>query len=113
MKKLALLALLLISFQANAAVWVEIDDASKLLWQMRVDGTVYFRNIDEFDSTQAGCCYAYYLDTTTPGGKIVWSTILTKIAGHKRISLSFTQIGSNANPQNLSAIGRHSHASNE
>ncbi len=113
MKKIILLSLLILSFQANATVWVEVDDASKLLWQMTVGGTVYFRNLNEFNSTHGGCCYAYKLDTTTPGGKSVWGTILAKIAAHKRITLGFPQVGSNDNVQNLSYIGRHSHASNE
>jgi hypothetical protein len=93
--------------------WVEIDDASKLLWQMQSDGVIWFRNLDEFDSRQGGCCYAYMLDTTTPGGKAMWSVILTKMASGKRITLGFPDVGSNANVQIMNYIGRHGHASNE
>jgi hypothetical protein len=105
--------LLLSSFESRAVEWVEIDDASKLLWQMTSSGVVYFRNLNEFNSEHGGCCYAYKLDTTTPGGKSLWGTILAKIAANKRITLGFPDIGSNASVQTLNYIGRHSHASNE
>ena len=113
MKKILGTAILFFSINAGATTWIEVDDASKLLWQMTSSGIVYFRNLNEFDSAQGGCCYAYKLDTTTPGGKSIWSTILAKIAAHKRITLGFPQIGSNENVQTLNYIGRHSHASNE
>jgi len=112
-KKLLFVFFIALAPKASATEWVEIDDASKLLWQMTSSGTVYFRNLNEFDSKHAGCCYAYKLDTTTAGGKSVWSTILAKIAGKKRITLGFPQIGSNDNVQTLSYIGRHAHGTNE
>lgn len=93
--------------------WVEIDDASKLLWQMQSDGVIWFRNLEEFDSRQGGCCYAYKLDTTTAGGKAMWSVILTKMASGKRITLGFPEIGSNSNVQTMNYIGRHGHGTNE
>jgi hypothetical protein len=104
---------LLISSSAHSQQWVEIEDASKILWQMSANGTLYFRNLNEFDPKQTGCCYAYALDTTTEGGKSVWSTILAKMAAHKRIALGFPAVGANENLQWLNFIGRHSHASNE
>ncbi|MDX1304560.1 hypothetical protein [Photobacterium sp.] len=113
MKKLLLLSTLFFSSQGSAQTWVEVNDASKLLWQMSANGTVYFRNLNEFDPAQGACCYAYNLDTTTPGGKSIWSMILTKIASKKRITLGFPSVASNNNPQTLNYIGRHSHASNE
>ncbi len=113
MKKFILSILLLCSFEVSATEWVEVDDASKLLWQMRASGVVYFRNLNEFNSSHGGCCYSYKLDTTTPGGKSMWSTILAKIAGHRRITLGFPNIGSSSEVQTLSSIGRHAHASNE
>jgi hypothetical protein len=113
MKKVLLIIALIFTGKVSAATWVEVDDASKLLWQMNSGGIVSFRNLNEFDSAQTGCCYAYYLDTTTPGGKTIWSTILAKIAAHKRITLGFPIIGTNANPQRLSYIGRHAHGTNE
>jgi|GEM_PF-1535574 len=112
-KTLSFVTALLFSITVNAVTWVEIDDASKLLWQMTSDGTVWFRNLNEFDSAQGGCCYAYMLDTTTPGGKVMWSTILAKMAAHKRITLGFPTIGSNTSIQTLTYIGRHKHGTNE
>jgi len=113
MKLFLLIASLFFASQASAQIWVEVDDSSKLLWQMNSAGIVYFRNLNEFDAAQAACCYAYYLDTTTPGGKSIWSIILAKMAAKKRITLGFPNVASNNNPQTLNYIGRHSHASNE
>jgi hypothetical protein len=114
MKKIVISLLLVIACgNANAESWVEIDDAGKLLWQMNENGVVYFRNLNEFDAAHAGCCYSYFLDTTTVGGKAIWAVVLMKIAGHKRITLGFADIGSNAAPQRLNMIGRHDHNTNE
>ena len=114
MRKFIFATIMFLSFNVNADQnWVEIDDASKLLWQMTSDGIVWFRNLDEFSPAQGTCCYAYRLDTTTPGGKVIWSMIMTKMAAGKRITLGFPAIGSNANVQTLSYIGRHAHATNE
>ena len=107
------IVLLCTSIQANATTWIEVDDASKLLCQMTATGTVWFRNLNELDSSHGGCCYAYKLDTTTPGGKSIWSTLLAKMAASKRSTLGFPKIGSNENVQILSAIGRLSHGSNQ
>ena len=113
MKKILSVVLLVCSLNVSATVWVEVDDASKLLWQMTASGVVYFRNLNEFSSQHAGCCYAYKLDTTTPGGKSIWSTILAKMAAKKRITLGFPSVGSNENLQTLNYIGRHAHGTNE
>lgn len=113
MKKIFISLAMMLSLNANAQNWVEVYDASKLLWQMQADGVVWFRNLKEFDAGQADCCYAYKLDTTTNGGKVVWSMIMAKMASHGRITLGFPDIGSNANPQTLNYIGRHEHGTNE
>ncbi|MCJ8269320.1 MAG: hypothetical protein MJK04_07935 [Psychrosphaera sp.] len=109
MKKFLMSVLLVCSFGANATVFVDVDDASKLLWQITPTGHVYFRNLNEFNSAHAACCYAYRLDITTPVGSIMWSTILAKMAAHKKISLGFPGIGSNDNKQSMTHIGRHLH----
>ena len=106
MKYILYLALLL-SFCGRATEWVYVNDASRLLWQMNTAGTVWFRNIKEFKGTHTGCCYAYKVDTTTPGGKVVWSTLLAKMAAKEPITLGFPKIGTNESPQALSAIGKH------
>lgn len=113
MKILIGFVLILSSQLANAAEWVEVDDASRILWQMTADGTVYFRNMNEFNTNMDGCCYTYYLVTTTDGGKSMWSTLLAKIAGSKRITLGFSVVGSATEKQALKYLGRHGHASNE
>jgi len=113
LKKNWFFVFIFLSVNVNATTWVEIDDASRLLWQMGSNGLVWFRNLNEFDSAQGGCCYAYNLDTTTPGGKVIWSTILTKMAAKKRITLGFPSVGSNSNAQTLNYIGRHTHDTNE
>ena len=77
------------------------------------NGTVYFRNLNEFDLNKGGCCYSYKLDTTTPVDKSLWSTILAKMAGKKRITLGFHNVGSSTNVQTLSAVGRHAHGTSE
>lgn len=110
MKKILMAAAMLLSLQASAQNWVEVDDASKLLWQMQADGVVWFRNLNEFSASQAPCCYAYKLDTTTPGGRVIWSVIMTKMAAHERITLGFPDIGSNVNVQTLNYLGRHEHS---
>ncbi len=113
MKK-TVLVLLLIFFgfgvNAEATTFVNVDDASKIRWQMSPSGQVWFRNLNEFSSDNgehAGCCYSYVFDTTTPGGKSMWSTILFAMAAHNSISLGFSGIGSNSTPQTLLYIGRH------
>lgn len=113
MRKTILILIMFISVEANATEWIEIDDASRLLWQMTANGVVRFRSLSEFDSSQDGCCCSNKLDTTTPGGKSVWSTILARIAAGKRITLGFPAGGSGSNPQTLSYVDRHAHGTNE
>ncbi len=114
MKKIILTVLMLFTLQAHAGrVWVEIDDASKLLWQISADGSMWFRNLDEFDPNQGGCCYAYRLDLNSPVGRAFFSVILAKIEGHQRITLGFPDIGSNSNIQTMDYLGRHGHGTNE
>mgnify|MGYP001544293241 CR=1 FL=1 len=65
--------------------YVHVDDMSKLDYQLVSSGQVYFRNLNEFKriggtEPVTGCCYAFYLDTTTEFGKSAWSTILMKMA---------------------------------
>ena len=113
MKKLLFFYCVFFASVANAQEWIEVDDASRLLWQMTANGIVYFRNISEFNSAHDGCCYSYKLDVTTPGGKALWTTILAKMASHRRITLGFPSIGSSGNVQTLNFIGRHAHSTNE
>jgi len=87
MKLFLLIVSLFFAPQAGAQIWVEVDNSSKLLWQINSAAKVYFRNLNEFNAAQVACCYAYYLDSTTPRGKSIWSIILAKMATKKRITL--------------------------
>ncbi|TQV87276.1 hypothetical protein [Aliikangiella coralliicola] len=105
MKKLVLAILMILSFKVQAIEWVYVSDMSKLKWQLVSSGEVYFRNLNEFNSAQGGCCYSYKLDTTTPAGKAMWSTILAKMAARAPLNLGFPQVGSANNVQTLYAVG--------
>ena len=109
MKKLFLILLMMLSCKLSAGTqWVNIPDSSLLKWQMRSDGVVYFRNLNQFDSNHGGCCYRYKLDTTTPAGQALWSVILTKMTAKLPLVLGFPKIPeSDSDVQTLSAIGIH------
>ncbi|WP_196158981.1 hypothetical protein [Reinekea sp. G2M2-21] len=73
--------LFLVAHVAMAAPgYVHVTNVSKLHYQVFAGGTVFFRNLNEFDAAVTGCCYAFALDTTTAGGSVMWSTILMKMA---------------------------------
>src|SRR5438045_266905 len=76
---LALFVCLICSFNAHAYGYVYIGNMSQLSWQLGTDGKVYLRNLSQFDANFLGCCYSYWVDTTTPVGKAIWSAMLLKI----------------------------------
>ena len=66
---------------SNATDWITINDMRQVEWQnFGNDGKIYFRNLNNFDSSFQGCCYSYWIDPNSINGKITWSIILTKIA---------------------------------
>ena len=67
----------------SAGMYIHVPDMSKIKYQLTSDGHVYFRNLNEFNNQVTGCCYAFYLDTSTTFGKSAWSTILMKMASKK------------------------------
>lgn len=87
---------------AQATDFVYVNNAANLHWQATPDGRVYFRNFSSFDATFLGCCYNYWLDTTTPAGKIMWSAILTKNATGKGIQIG---VVSKASPSPVDYLG--------
>ena len=107
MRGLLVIALLLGYSSADATEWVTVENASQLRWQINQAGVVYFRNIDQFDTNQTGCCYAYKLDTTTEAGKSLWATLLSRIAAGQTVVLGFPMIGSNQSPATLIYVGHH------
>ena len=105
---LAFLAVVLSSNSAiGAGAYITINDMSELKYQMLSDGRVYFRNLNAFDSSATGCCYAFYLDTTTGYGKSAWSTILMKIASKGRLILHVDEVSppSQGNPVQIDQVG--------
>ncbi|MGD8909867.1 MAG: hypothetical protein PVI92_11030 [Chromatiales bacterium] len=80
---------LFVSTLLFAADHVWVDEPEELKWQLSADtGKVYFRNLDEFTSGTyennfGGCCYSYWVDTTTDSGKSLWSVILAHIAANR------------------------------
>jgi len=115
MKKILISSFLLLCLICSTAkvqaatVWVNVPNADDLLWQMTENGTVYFRNLNQFNSAHGGCCYSYYLNTTTEGGKALWTLLLTRMAQGKSVSLGVPGIGSASNKQPVIYVGKHSH----
>lgn len=64
---------------AYASDWVTITDMSQLKYQIK-DGQVWLRNVNEFNESWLGCCYAYYVDITQDEGKAIWSAMLAQMA---------------------------------
>ena len=91
-KAIIILSLLFTTLSANGEDWITVNDMSQVKWQITPAGRVYFRNLNEFNNQALPCCYNYYLDTTTPGGKSLWSVILTKMATSKKLILGTPKI---------------------
>jgi len=96
-----------VSVAAAAPAYVYVPDMSQLRYQMQADGVVYFRNLDAFNNTVTGCCYAFKLDTTTPYGRSAWSTILMKVAMGAGLYLRVTDANppTSGNPASIEQIG--------
>ncbi len=85
---LMLVAALLASLPSRAVETVTVTNAAQLSWFYDTpSGRIYFRNFDQFDSRFLGCCYNWYIDTTTVVGRTLWATILLKMAGAQPINL--------------------------
>ncbi len=76
---LALAFALACSFNAQAFGFAYVTNMAQLSWQMAPDGKVWLRNLDQFNGSFLGCCYNYWIDTTSPTGKAMWAAILLKI----------------------------------
>jgi hypothetical protein len=73
------------SVPALADYWFQVPDASQLKYVISVDGKVYLRNLNQFDSAVLGCCYNYWIDLTSSQGPAVWATLLAKIEAQQEI----------------------------
>lgn len=43
-------------------------------------------NLSQFDSSFLGCCYNFYIDTSTAAGRAMWSAVLVNTASEKRLT---------------------------
>jgi hypothetical protein len=88
MKYLVIVIFLMASSLSSAEDWVRVTDWNKLSWQIQShSGRVFLRNLDAFNSEFLGCCYNYYIETSTDQGKAVWSTILSHMMTNKPLIL--------------------------
>jgi hypothetical protein len=70
-----------------------ITDASKIKFQADIGGKVYIRNLNEFDPTWAGCCYAFWIDTATDAGRAQLAVLLGAYFSAGKISLLAEKTG--------------------
>jgi hypothetical protein len=63
----------------RAATFVGVSDAGQLYYQTDPTGKVYFRNVNTFSTQALGCCYNYYIDTTTAEGKALFAIFLLDV----------------------------------
>ena len=84
-----------------AAETLIVADASQIKWSV-MDNKVYFRNFDEINSSWQGCCYTYYIDLATDGGRAMFSVFLTRSAARQRLNFFANRT---ANPSQITQIG--------
>lgn len=80
------LAFLLFGSHALADVFVTIPNAAQLSFQSS-GADIYLRNLNTFDSNALGCCYSYWIDTSTAEGKNIFALLLEDIALSQPITL--------------------------
>jgi hypothetical protein len=67
---------------ARATTWVYVPDVSQLLYQTS-GNLIYFRNFNQFNSSALGCCYNYWIDTSTTEGKNTFALMMAAAAQAK------------------------------
>ena len=67
---------------AFAETWIYVPDMSQLKFQLFPGGLIYIRNLSDFSAAALGCCYNYWIDTTTQDGRNTWATMLSASAQH-------------------------------
>lgn len=77
---LAVVALAASARPASAVVWIAVSNASQLAYMTDPSGRVYLRNLNAWDSNAQGCCYNYWIDTTTTEGRLIFTIMLADIA---------------------------------
>ena len=85
---LTLAALLSTSLPSQAVDTVVVGNAAQLSWFYDgSSGRVYFRNLDQFNPAFLGCCFNWYIDTSTTVGRTLWASVLLKMAGAQPINM--------------------------
>lgn len=104
---MALSAMLLSTSAFCDPGYIHVTDMSQVDYQVVSGGKVYFRNLNLFKENVTGCCYAFYLDTTTDFGKIAWSTILTKMTTKSDLYLYVSEMNppTSGNPAQVTHLG--------
>lgn len=94
MKKIVFISiLLLVTTFTYAEDWIEVYDMSLLKYQLSPTGLVYIRNLHKFNlAALNNNSYHYYIDTTTPAGKILWATVLVQIATSGKFTFGVVDI---------------------
>lgn len=77
---------LLVSAPAGASSGIVINDASTILYGVQ-DNKVYLRNLNTYDPSWLPCCYNYWIDLSTDGGKAMFSALLAHKLSGKRLSI--------------------------
>jgi hypothetical protein len=78
-----------------------VPDASVLQYSVQ-DGRVYFRNLNQVDSTWLACCSNYWIDLSTDNGRAQFSAFLSAKVSHQRIVFYVT---SKAAPTVIGLVG--------
>jgi hypothetical protein len=88
LRTLTLALLVACSLPSHATDTVVVTNAAQLSWFYdATSGRVYFRNFDQFTPGFLGCCFNFYIDTSTQLGRTFWAAILLKMAGAQPINL--------------------------
>jgi hypothetical protein len=82
----AVAATLLADASACASSGIVINDPSTILYGVQ-DNRVYLRNLNTYESDWLPCCYNYWIDLSTDGGKAMFSALLAHKLSGKRLSI--------------------------
>lgn len=98
---LPIACLLALGSTARADDGLVVSDASVLKYGVQ-DNKVYFRNLNEVNTSWLPCCYNYWIDISTDNGRAQFSAFLTAKASHARIAF---WIGNKATPSAFAIVG--------
>lgn len=88
-RSLAFVFTFVCSVNVYAFDYAYVGNMAQLNWQL-AEGRVYLRNLNQFNGNFLPCCYNYWVDTTTPGGKSMWSAMLLKIGTGQPLYMGLT-----------------------